>query len=209
MATDEQLRLEHATLIEQYRATRAEIDGLLEASRQILSFCVTVISAFLGLSYVTQNTDFAKAFLVFPLVLYGIVLVQLRYLLLMRQASAYISKVIAPRMRTILQTTGDSKAGFSYILNWEETRRTLAQQRGGWLLLPVLGSSYGLPLLAAVLFVAAYLHMVGIPNVDDVDKVLLLCNGIALLYCVVLGIRIEFTKLGQDGEFVGKTPGRD
>ncbi|MCA9905679.1 MAG: hypothetical protein KC547_17610 [Anaerolineae bacterium] len=198
MGKDEQLRLEHSTLIEQYKSTRAEITSLLDASRQTLNLSLTAISIFLSVSIFAESR-LPIAFLILPFFLYGLALVQLRHILLIRRASAYISEVIAPRLRELLQEASPADPiRVEHILNWEETWQSPMPRQLGLLSLPILGSNYGLPLLAALLSLAAYLFSV--PEISMLGWILIAINFVALLYTVVIGFLVEFKRFGQEFE---------
>jgi len=195
MSHEEQLKLEHATLMAQYRSARDEIDSLLDASRQVVSLTLTVISLVLGVSLFVE-AKLPIIFLVVPVFLYGLAWTQLRHILLMRRTSAYVAEVLAPRVRSLLQEISpDGPVDLDHILSWEEGWQSPGRRGGRLLLLPVLGSSYGLPLLAAVLSVGAYYFLV--PAVPLEGWVLMGINGLALIYSLYLGWLVEFGGFGQ------------
>ncbi len=195
MSREEQLKMEHSTLMEQYKAARDEIESLLDASRQVVNLTLTVISLILGAS-VFVEAKLPIAFLILPLFLYGLVWMQLRHILLMRRASAYITEAIAPRVRNILKEMFPEKtAEPEHILNWEEGWQSPGRRKGGVWLLPVLGASYGLPLFAAILFLVAYIFSVSV--IPIAGWVLIGINLLSLIYSIVLGFLVEFRRLGQ------------
>jgi hypothetical protein len=195
-----QLQLEYATLMEQYKAGRAEIDALLDASRQVVNLSLVLITLLLSLlaffeSSIESSMPFA--FLILPFFLYGLVWMQLRHILLMRRASGYISQSIAPRVRQIIQEI--SPAGpidQRGILNWEEEWKSPGKRRGKFFLLPVMGANYGLPLFAAVLFAGMYYFYFS--QMTWLSWVLIGLNALALLYSLYLGYVIEFKRFGQE-----------
>jgi hypothetical protein len=196
MSREEQLKLEHATLMEQYKAARDEIESLLDASRQVVNLTLTAVSLILGAS-VFIETKLPIAFLILPLFIYGLVWMQLRHILLMRRASAYIAKAIAPRVRRILKEMSPEKTiETEHILNWEEGWQSPGHRKGGVLLLPVLGANYGLPLLAAALFLVAYIFSVSAVHIAG--WILIGINLVALIYSITLGFLVEFQRYGQD-----------
>lgn len=196
MSKERGLELEHATLLEHYNATREEINGLLDASRQVVAMTFTLISLFVGVLVFVEE-EYARVLLILPLFLNGLAWVQLRYNLLMLSASAHIANVIAPRVRAILHALSDDpQAEFDHILNWEKSTRSHGHRKFGWLLLPVLGSGYGFPLFAAVLSLIAYVAIVS--EIKTGDWLLLAINLAALVYSVVLGYWVEFRRLGLD-----------
>lgn len=192
MGREEQLKLEHATLMAQYRATRHEIEALLNASRQVVNLTLTVISLVL-IALTFFEAKLPIAFLIVPFFLYGLAWTQLRHILLMRRASAHIADTIAPRVRRILEDVSpDKTTAMDHIMTWEEGWQSPGRRRRGVWLLPVLGANYGLPLLAAVLSVAAYGFSV--PRVRLIDWLLIGVNGTALIYSLALGWSVEFRR---------------
>ncbi|MBN1427243.1 MAG: hypothetical protein JXB07_02585 [Anaerolineae bacterium] len=194
MSKEEHIQLEYTTLMEQYKAARDEINGLLEASRQMVGLTFTVISLFLGVSAFVE-TKMPIAYLILPFFLYGLTWVQLRHILLMRRASEYIATTVAPRVRDLLKALSpNSSLDTSHILDWEERWQSPGMRKGGLWLLPVLGAGYGLPLFAAVLSLGAYFLLV--PIVPFLDWVLIVANLVGLVYSVILGFLIEFRRFG-------------
>ena len=115
----------------------------------------------------------------------------------MRKASAYIAQVIAPRVRAILQeNSADATGDFEHIMGWEQGVQSPGQRSRGWLLLPVLGAEYGLPLFAALLSSAAYVFSVS--EVTAGDWLLIAFNGALLVYSAVLGYLVEFRRFGLE-----------
>jgi hypothetical protein len=190
MNREEQLRLEHATLMAQYRAARDEIDGLLASSRQVVALTLTLMSLILaGAAFIEAKMPIM--FLVAPLFLNGLAWTQLRHLLLMRQASAYIADRIAPRVRVLLEEMVDGESGgMEYILDWEEGWRGPGERRRRILLLPVVGATYGLPLFAALVFLLAY--GLSVSQVTILEGMLIGVNVLVLLYSGAMGWLVEF-----------------
>ncbi|MBN1310939.1 MAG: hypothetical protein JXB30_05910 [Anaerolineae bacterium] len=190
MDNEEQLKLEYATLMEQYKAAREEINALLDSSRQMVGLTFTVISLFIGVSAFVE-AQMPIAYLILPFFLYGLTWVQLRHILLMRRASVYIAKTVAPRVREILQALSPgSSLDAGHILDWEERWQSPGERRGGLWLLPVLGAGYGLPLFAALLSLGAYFLLT--PAVSPLGWVLIAANLVGLIYSFILGFLIEF-----------------
>lgn len=190
MSREQQRQLEHATLMAQYRSARDEIESLLDASRQVVRLTLVVVSLVFGTS-VFVEAQVPLLFLVVPLFLYGLVWTQLRHILLMRRASAYVAEVLAPRVRSLLEEMGpDEPVAMDHILSWEEGWQSPGRRKGGLLLLPVLGASYGLPLLAAVMSVAAY--RLSVSTVTLQGRILMGLNALALIYSLFLGGLVEF-----------------
>ena len=199
MSREEQLKLEHTTLMEQYKSTRNEIESLLVASRQVANMTLMILSLILGAS-VFIEAKLPIALLILPFFLYGMVWIQLRYILLMRRASAYIAEAIAPRVRGILKEIFPEKAiETEHILNWEERWQSPGRRKSGVLLLPVLGANYGLPLFAALLFLVVYIFSVSV--ISSTGWILIGINMLAQIYSIVLGFLVEFRRLGQEYQY--------
>jgi len=196
MTKEKQLDLEYSTLMAQYKSARDEINSLLESSRQVVNLTFTAISLFIGAS-AFFGAKFQEAYLILPFFLYGLTWVQLRHILLMRRASGYIAKLIAPRIRVILQDIfPKSHLETSHILNWEEGWQSPGQRKHGFFLLPVLGAGFGLPLFAAILSLGVYL--LGASPIYPRDWALIIANLAGLSYSIVLGFLIEFKRFGQE-----------
>jgi hypothetical protein len=190
LTMEEQLKLEHSTLMEQYKAIRYEINSILSVSRQTVNLTLTVIALFLGVSLFVE-AKLPMVFLIAPFFLYGLTLTQLRHILIMRECSEYITVRIAPRVRAILmRLSPEGSSEFDYILDWEQTWRTPARDKGGTWLLPALGAGYALPLFAAVLSLIVYVSTVS--QVSTIGWLLIAANLLALLYCLGLGFWLEF-----------------
>jgi len=198
MSKEEQLKLEHSTLMEQYKSARDEINSLLNASRQIVNLTLTVISLFLGISIFVE-AKLPLAFLILPFFLYGLAWVQMRHILFVRRLSAYIAKAITPRIREILrEISPQDPIDTEHILSWEGTWQSPGRRKGGILLLPVLGASYGLPLFTAVLSLIAYLFSVS--AIPITGWILIGANLAAFSYSLILGFLVELRRFGQDLE---------
>ncbi|MBN1123027.1 MAG: hypothetical protein JXJ17_18265 [Anaerolineae bacterium] len=190
MTHEERLQLEHATLMAEYESARTEIEGLLESSRQTNNLLLTVISLFVG-GLVFFNTQLPLAFLILPLFLYGLTWTQVRQVLITRQVSAHIAQVIAPRVREILsQLDMAHPVDDKIVMAYEGKAASPARSKGGLLLIPALGAGYGLPLLAAIISVGAYL-LIARP-IGVIGWVLIAVNAAALVYSAALGFMIEF-----------------
>lgn len=197
MSKERQIEMEYSTLMAQYRAARDEIDGLLGASRQIVNLAFTVISLFLGVLTFTE-ARLPVIYLILPFFLYAVVWVQLRHILLMRRASAYISESIAPRVREIInQSYAQKKFQTNHILNWENEWKSPGQGKDIIFLLPVLGAGYGVPLFAAVLSLIGYVYISPVSTISYGEWILIIVNLIALFYSITLGFLIEFRHFGQ------------
>jgi hypothetical protein len=195
MKKEDYLTLELSTLLEQYKSARKEIDSLLDASRQVVNLTFTVISLFIGIS-AFSNLKIPIVYLVFPLFLYAVAWVQLRHILLMRRLSAYIAESIAPKVRGIMRELSPQKNfDANHLLNWEEGWKSPGSHKGGFLLLPILGAGYGIPLFAAIVSLLIYLNLT--PNIFFIDAILIVANITSLVYSAILGFLIEFRRFGQ------------
>jgi hypothetical protein len=199
VSREDQIKLEYDTLLEQYRVARAEIYGYLESSRQIVGLTLTAISLFLAvLAFV--KAELPVIFLVLPLFLHGLAWIQLRYLLLTRRLQGYIARTLAPRLRVLLaEIAPDHRLDPGAILAWDVNLHNLPIAPRGpvqfVLLLPVLGASYGLPLAAACMSLAAY--FASGPDYLPGEWLLLALNVAALTYSLLLGYWVEFRRLGR------------
>ena len=174
---------------------------LLVASRQVVNLTLTVISLILGASVLIDMRP-PIIFLILPFFLYGLMWTQLRYILLVRRAAAYISDVIAPRVRSILQEIyPDEIVETKHILDWEERWQSPGHRKSGILLLPVLGANYGIPLFTSI--VLLFLYISSSSGLSFFSLFLIAINIIAIIYSIFLGFLFEFRRFGQD--FIPKT----
>lgn len=195
MSKIEQLKLEHTTLLAEYNSARDEINALLDSSRQVLSLTLTGISLFVGVLSFTE-TIAPIVFLILPFVLYGLTWVQLRYILLIRRSSTYIAQIIAPRVREILaEISPQNEISIGQVLGWGEKWQSPGQRSGGLWLLPVLGSSFGMPIFAGILSVVGFL--ISVSTISVVEWVLIVLNVFAIGYSLTLGFLVEFRSLGE------------
>lgn len=192
---DEILQLEYKTLMEQYKASRDEMNGLLSSSRQIITLVFTVISVFTGIAiYFKTNTPLAFLFL--SLFICMVTWVQLRYILLIRRLSAYISNVISPRIQVIFkELSGNDNLLIGDLLSWEKNWQSPGKNIWKMFLFPVLGSGFGIPLLVSLLIIIFYFKF--IPDMATIDWTLIILNIIAIIYSSVLGFLIEYNKFGM------------
>jgi hypothetical protein len=89
---------------------------------------------------------------------------------------------------------------YRHILSWELPGKNPVKQRPNKLLralfLPIAGANYGIPLLAAVMSVITFLVLV-VQNAQPVSRLellLIILNGIALLYSALWGFQAEFRR---------------
>ena len=142
------------------------------------------------------DIKFPIVYLILPFFLYAVAWVQLRYILLMRRTSAYITVTIAPRVREIIQELSKKTIDLTHILNWEEGWKSPGSRQNGIWLLPILGAGYGLPLFAALLLISVYFFSV--PKISGGAWILITINFLAITYSVILGFIIEFKRFGQN-----------
>jgi hypothetical protein len=97
----------------------------------------------------------------------------------------HLRDISIPSIHEILMDISNEYDNIDPIMSWEK-RRDLTRQ--GVVLLPVTGSEYGMPLVAAVSCIAIYYALIGQkPNlVLDIDQPLIIINGVLLLYSIFI-----------------------
>jgi hypothetical protein len=194
MNPEEQLKLEHSTLLEEFKTLREEILWTLDASRKVSDYAIAAIAALItGAVYIIQ-LRMPILFLISPLLLYGLAWKQMKYAILTHDLSNYLNEDVLPRIRQILaELSPDSKHDFNSLMSWESRAGSLLRHHS-LQLLPITGASYGIPLLAALVSLCAYFSFIFQNSlvISVVDAVIIAVNVLALLYSVIWGFRIEF-----------------
>ncbi|HAN78181.1 MAG TPA: hypothetical protein DCQ31_10615 [Bacteroidales bacterium] len=193
LTKDENLQLEYKTLLDQFKAARDEINGLLNSSRQIVNIVLSVLSIFIGISIYAQ-TKLPVAFLFLSLFLCMITWIQIRYILLVRRLSSYIENTIAARIREIHKELSGNYTAEINPLGWESNPKGQMKTLWKLLLIPVLGSGFGVPFLSAIISVWIFCSLS--PEKTSFEILFIGADVAALVYTLTLGVLIEFFNLG-------------
>lgn len=184
---EEQIKLEHSTLLVEYGTMREEILFQIEASKQMVNLTLTAAGILIaGTPYIIQS-QLPILFLVAPLIFYAFAWVQMRTLISTINPSEYIVNILVPRIRRTLVDLGSEKeSDFSSIMSWDMYARK-ADSSYNLLLIPTVGGFYGLNLLASALAIIAFFVNQNLQSISVVDTVLIALNGIFFLYTLALG----------------------
>jgi hypothetical protein len=188
-------KLEISILLEEYKTLRDEILQTLESNRQILNLTLTAAGALIAGSAFFISSRMPTFFLVAPLVFYGLAWTQLRYIFLVYHVNDYLKTTVEPRIRqNLAELSPEGQRDVSQILGWSREKRGVLRRSRSLLILPIAGSNYGIPLLAAVVSVVAYVVFV-VQNswaVSTLDMVLIAVNVVAIAYSILGGVWAEF-----------------
>jgi hypothetical protein len=190
---DEILQLEYRALLDQFKASRDEINGLLSSSRQTVNLVLSVLSIFIGISVYAQ-TKLPIAFLFLSLFLCMITWIQVRYIILVRRLSSFIENKIASRIREIHSELYEDNLTLINPLSWELNSKSQMSTMGKIFLLPALSSGYGIPILAAIISITIFFNLT--PEISGIEIFIVIIDIIVLVYTITLGILIEFFNLG-------------
>ncbi|MCI0561664.1 MAG: hypothetical protein MN733_24510 [Nitrososphaera sp.] len=195
MDKDELLKLEHATLLEEFRAARENMLFDVGLSRQIINITLTAAGILVvGAPYIIQS-DLPTLFLIAPLVFYPLAWSQIRYLHISNVISQYLLTVLIPRIQRVLkELSPDKDRDFDSIMSWEAYLGA-AERRYGLILLPIAGGNYGINLLAVMFSICGYFVVVYEKSqpITTLDLILIIINVILLLYSIGLGFWSRFS----------------
>jgi F0F1-type ATP synthase assembly protein I len=191
---EQRLKIEHETLLEEYKSLREQIIEMDGFSRQVQNIALIVVGALIAGTGVIVDKKLQIVFLIFPLFLYTLAWAQVRFVWTVFGMSNYIKTMLAPRIKSILaELSNENSHNFELVFRWETHWKGIVRSYG-LIALPVAGSHYGTTLLAAILSVGAY-FLLSDPNTGTspfVVVLLLLLNASAFIYSVVIGFKVEF-----------------
>lgn len=203
MQRDEQLKIEHSTLLEEYKALKSEIVSNLNAARQVVNLTLTAIGALIAATPYIAQSDMEILFLVAPIFLYGLAWTQLRYIFLVLDMGTYLKERLIPRIRAVLEEMSPGKppdhnsVSYDHIMSWESPGKSPIRLPSSTFLkvlfIPIAGSNYGLPLLVAVVSAAAFVVLASSRQepLSGHEVMLLLINVLAFFYSVFWGFKAE------------------
>src|SRR6266542_2867915 len=180
------IKLEHSTLMEEYKALREEIKSLLDAARQTLNISMAGIGLLVAGAPLIIQAQIPSLFLVSSIFLYFIALAQMRYLLLAIRQGEYLKREIFPYIRKTLNDMSD-KRNSSPVLNWEAS---VASRPRSLFLLPVTSSDYIIPLGAALFSSGTYFYTTTQHShqISVMDWLLVIINVLMFLYCAYVRV---------------------
>lgn len=189
MDREELLKLEHATLLEEFKTARENMLFDLGLARQIVNLTLAAAGILVaGTPYIVQS-NLPTLFLIAPFVFYPLAWSQVRYLHGTKILGKYQLTVLVPRIRKVLkELSPDESREFDSIMSWEAYVGT-AYNRPGLIFLPVAAGNYGINLLATLFSVCAYFVFVyqKLQIITTLDWILIVANILLFSYSVFLG----------------------
>jgi hypothetical protein len=195
MNKEEQIKLVHSTLLEEYKSLREEIISTSESSRQILYFTLVAIGVLISGSIYINDSGRHYMFLIVPFLFYSLILTQLKYLFFIIEFGDYIREVISPHIRkNLAELSDDEESNIELILNWECNKKNLIRSRYSILFLPITIADISISFITATLSFIAYcvLKNFNFQNISDFDKILIAFNVLMFVYCIYWGARVEY-----------------
>lgn len=197
MGKDDQIRSEMTLLTDEYKALKAEIESNLVSARQVSGLAFTAIGVLIGGGRFLVDSGQSILFLIAPVFFYALAWAQLRYVFLVLDMGSHLHSVVAPRVRRLLGNLADNdKRNFDHILSWEDkgegpvmgfTNRLIRL-----LFIPIAGANFGIPLLAALCSIIAFLvFRKSDVGVSKTEFVLIALNLAAFVYSAAWGIAAE------------------
>lgn len=198
----EQLKMEHATLLNEYRALKAEIVANLESGRNVAALTLTAIGALLAAvaTVATVPSIVDKRRIPGVLFLTGVFFcvlawVQLRYTLLALDMGEYLRNSLILELRRVLEEVGaDGSRSFEKVMRWETGGKSLVDQ-WGYFVIPIAGANYGIPFIAAVVsFGASCLSWKRLRGMGFGFAALIFISVCLLVFSGIWGFRVELAR---------------
>jgi hypothetical protein len=195
LSPEESIKLEHSTLLEEYKSIKADIVHNLETARQIVNLTLTLAGILVaGAPFIIQY-KVPSLFLVAPFIFYALAWIQLRCIYVEYHLTRYLVDILVPGLRRLLDESASASRGeadHANIMSWE-TYFLKTDRRQSLFVVAIThnaSNSYGITLMAALLSVSAYLACVfaSVQPVQIGDVILLVVNALLFLYSFILGL---------------------
>jgi hypothetical protein len=120
MTKDELLKLEHATLLEEFKTARENMLFDVGQSRQIINITLTAASILVvGTPFIIQS-HLPILFLIAPLIFYTLAWYQIRNLHISNFLNQYLLIVLIPSIQAVLKELSCKNCrDFDHIMSWE------------------------------------------------------------------------------------------
>jgi len=196
MEENQQVEAEYSVLLEEYKMLKGEIVSNLTSSHQTANLALVAIGILITATPFIIQRNLPIIFLVAPLFFYALAWAQLRYTYLVLDMGIYLRDTLRPEIQHILaEIPPNKKRDYEKILGWELHGKSPTRlNHSKWiqfLFLPVAGANFGIPLLAAILSVAIFLIVASGASYNPLEVVLIVINGMALIYSAYWGFRAE------------------
>jgi hypothetical protein len=197
MSKEEKIKLEHTTLLEEYRSVKADISFNVSTTRQIVNLTLTAGGALVASAPFIIQYQIPILFLIAPLIFYALAWSQMRCILADYHLINYLTNVLVPKIRRVLaEISPEPQDDFHYntIMSWESYYNERRYSLFTLPIAPSASSSYSINLLIAFFSAAAYiiLNYPNLQNASFVDIMLIIANVSAFLYSIILGVWSRF-----------------
>jgi hypothetical protein len=202
-ATGSPTRIEYDTLLEDYRTVSAQMIRWLETDERNFELTLIAISAAIAASSIAIGQTVYSLLLALALPFYVLAWAQVRRNLAASHNIFYITKMLVPRLNTIIQHTTSPQHDSGKLpefVSWEgymSSVRSRSLSNRVVLSIPLLGKVAVQIGLAIVLIVAFFVSQANDPNytVTALDIVLVFLNAIAILvslFVVAIGFKAAY-----------------
>lgn len=178
-------------LMEEYKAVHAEIIARYRYRYLMLNICVIVVAATLGAVY--GSLKYPIVFLVVPLLLFPLMMVELKEHLYIDLRTYYLCRILRPRIEILFRQT-HCALPLSDLLGWEYFElRTLKKK---WLIYGFLGfMDYGLALGLSIISIIGYFALNNLWNWQNCLFAAISAFFILLSIGIILVFRAKFPHL--------------
>ena len=193
MNKEDQIKLVHSTLLEEYKSLREEIISTSESSRQIINFTLVAIGVLIPGSIYIISSENHYLLLIVPFFFYSLILTQLKYLFFINRIGDYIRDDISPHIRKNLAELSDDEeeSNFEFILNWESYKENQTLSRYKIFFLPITIADIGILFFIVIISVIVYFILNDYNNYSWFEYILILFNFIMFIYCIWWGYLVE------------------
>jgi len=186
LSKDNKSSFELSVLLEEYKSLREEIISLQGFTRESITTTYAGIGVIGALSPLIVSSGFQILFLFFPFFFYGLALTSTKYALAGLHIGNYIKTVLTPNIQLCLSQENKER-DYSHILSWEKSKGVV--RKYGILFLPANGAHYWIPLLAALISIAAYFAFPPTNPPPFAFLIIFLCiNLLVLIYTMGVGL---------------------
>ena len=194
MNADDFLTTELKTHLEEFKAARETMLFDVGASRQVINITHTAAGIFVAATPFIIQSELPILFLIIPIIFYPLAWSQIRNLYLSDVLSEYLLKMLIPQIRKVLgELSPDKDRDLSQVLGMEAYFGA-ADRRNRLVLFPIAAGNYGINLLAILFSLSAYFVLLNqlSRHTLTVELLLIIANGLLLLYTVFLGFWVRF-----------------
>jgi hypothetical protein len=195
MDKEEFLKLEHSTLLEEFKAARDTMLFEIGVSKRVVTITLSAAGILLAITPYIVQSNLPILFLIAPIVFYPLAWSQIRSLFLSNTLGEYLLLVLIPHIQsTLKELSPDKSIDFSYIMGMEAYFGA-ADRRNRLILLPIQAGNYGINLISAIFSICAYFAMIyhKQQSISTLDWLLIALNTILFCYTTFLGVWSRFS----------------